>query len=217
MTKESKKLLKYILRILFIIILILWLFFFFQRSNFIDNEITNPSSFSWDIFDGTWTIISSSWDEILSDSGLFLKQKEMGNYFEFNPPIQSRLSSDRDSNTNVLIQYLKNNTFIFRLPKQIQWWYLYIRLNNTLDKDEDVFINIYPKMSGKLLLEKWKSEFYIKLDDIKYKAYPGYTQLKSFNWIETMNYFNKNNYISMFYITNNRVWHIENIIITYTY
>ena len=68
-----------------------------------------------------------------SDEEKYITYKESWNFRSFFPPKQNKVNWNYATNTQLMNQYLSNNTFQFSILNTKDW-YLYIRLKNKTDE-----------------------------------------------------------------------------------
>lgn len=137
MTKENKKNLFLILYILIVVFLISWFFYARLKNNIIGSINTLIST--TDIWVDTWYVGTGidllTWIDVeLSDIdkvyGILETWKPWEDFSVISPKPQTmRYSTTVEDDFK---QYLANNIYTVTMPKDIKWWYLYIKLRKPL-------------------------------------------------------------------------------------
>lgn len=170
---------------------------------------TGGTIISWLNIDITSTGEILSWWSVIepieqSDEEKYIQYKENWNFRSFMPPKQSKIGGTYATNTQLMNQYLSNNTFQFSIP-EIKDWYLYIRLKNKTD----TWVFIFWYWSNKNWytvswdLDKDKSlinsetELLYKLDDIPYTRFYD-KKSDTYDWLSQMKLWTNNNFIAWF-------------------
>ena len=127
-----------------------------------------------------------------SDEEKYITYKESWNFRSFFPPKQNKVNWNYATNTQLMNQYLSNNTFQFSILNTKDW-YLYIRLKNKTDAW--VFIFRYGSNKNWYTvswdLDKNKSlinsetELLYKLDNIPYIRFYD-KKSDTYNWLSQM-------------------------------
>lgn len=153
---------------------------------------------------GVLTWWSLTWTIEKSDEEEYIEYKESWNFRSFFPPKQNKVNWNYATNTQLMNQYLSNNTFQFSIPNTKDW-YLYIRLKNKTDAW--VFIFRYGSNKNWYTvswdLDKNKSlinsetELLYKLDNIPYIRFYD-KKSDTYNWLSQMKPWTNNNFIAWF-------------------
>ena len=164
---------------------------------------------SWLNIDITSPVEVLSWESATgtikkTDEEKYIAYKESWNFRSFFPPKQNKVNWNYATNTQLMNQYLSNNTFQFSIPN-IKDWYLYIRLKNKTDAWVFIFWYWSKKnwytVSGDLDKDKSlinsETEFLYKLDDIPYIRFYD-KKSDTYSWLSQMKPWTNNNFIAWF-------------------
>ena len=196
-----------------IIMLFLVLIIYFcitPKKDFIDN---NPQG-SWNNIDVIWPLNESwfvekwwelytgltaeeIWKDIIpnpqTDESLYSKYVQNWNSASFVPSSQNKMSWWYATKTQLMDDYLANNTFKFNVPNNIKKWYLYIKLHSP--STDWIFLfwygsdNHWYKVSWDLKLEKnllnSTEEYLFTLSDIPYTRFYDKKD-DSYNWLSEL-------------------------------
>lgn len=139
----------------------------------------------------TWSTDSKA---ILDDLDRIAWFKENGFYRIYNPPVQPKVSWSYEEKSAILNSFITKNNFHFTTTSKLSEWYLLIRTEKPLWKNDDIFLyfhntsqNWYPvswkisKIDTLSNSDKW--EYIYKIDDLPIFRYYD-KKLIHYNWLE---------------------------------
>lgn len=245
----------YIITIIYSILWIGYVIYYLCEQGIIieDNQTqinnSKTDSFTWNTFDPsyiwfididsttqTWTISpesntgsnnegSADNNLILSDIDRMTSFKEKWYYRIYNPPEQPKVTGTYEEKSAILNNFITKHNFYFTTTSKLTEWYILIRTDKPLWKNEDIFLyfhntnlNWYPvswKISKNSALwnpEKW--EYLYKIDDLPIFRYYD-KKLMNYNWLENELINTKKIHFIAGYITTSSWNSIKEIIIAW--
>lgn len=216
------------MRWLFVLVLVIIpLLFFLMDDNDFNADVISWVDTGWTIFQQTGSyndnwLTGMQWTWVYD---YFLSIKNSENYQSFNPNPQPNLPLESDldyvDRSSLLNNYLSKNTFLYKISRPIDKWYLYIKFYKT--PTEPIFIYWYnTKNSWRLILSDAlyvisSTEYLFDLSSIPILEYPNYEKYQRYNMIENeIRYSNRSNYIGMYIAWFNGNY-IEEITIAYDF
>lgn len=139
-----------------------------------------------------------------TDEEKYIAYKESWNFRSFFPPKQNKVNWNYATNTQLMNQYLSNNTFQFSIPN-IKDWYLYIRIKNKTNawvfifrywSNKDWYTVSWDLDKNKSLINS-ETELLYKLDNIPYIRFYD-KKSDTYNWLSQMKPWTNNNFIAWF-------------------